>query len=446
MYQYIREHNTNDNYSAKCEHAHDKFESNNALSFQPYLNINNINISNTTLFKPDICLYIHIPFCTTKCYFCSIETRQSFSNNVLDEYIDALIIEIEHHIQLLLNFNIICIHFGGGTPSILSMNHLQSVFSTLNKCVPNLNETEVVFEANPNSIDLDKILYIASRAKLSLNIGIQTFNEKILNSMHRRTNINGLLTMLCEISKMNLYTIGIDLICNLPFSKQNTTIDDIDIATKLGVNHFSIYPLRIELNSKLYSEYSFFSDNLPSGPFQIEFFNNAKMHLLSQGFEHYSIFHYSKANKANNIYSRQQLNGGEWIGYGAGANSYYNCQIIDNISDISKYIIAQKSGLNCIDNSYSLRTVDIIIRELAYILRKNEINKTYILNRYGNLIYNLFIVFLREHKNKYIQEYNSKFELKPYGIMKLSLLEKLLFNYLKNHFNSHQADEIKMNK
>lgn len=405
----------------------------NTLYFQPKIVFNYSHISDRMVAKPDILIYIHIPFCANKCYFCSIGTYQSFSKEILDAYIEALIKEIEYYSEILSSYNVACIHFGGGTPSIMNISHMEKIFDALNTYIPNFHETEVVFEANPQSLNADKVSFLARHNKLSLNIGLQTFDEEILNNMHRDFNMNNFMKLIASIKEMNLYTLGIDLMCNLPLSNQKTTLRDIDIALELGINHFAIYPLRVEANTILYSNYKSFCKQMPLDHLQLEAFSKASSHLVDQGFEQYSIFHYNGTGKMNHLYSRRQLIGDEWIGLGAGANSYYQKQISNNTLDIHKYINAQMEGSNCSEGNILLNTMDVIVRELLYSLRNNEIEKTYYLNRYGRLIYDCFIdVFKILGNSNYIYEFDEKIKLTPYGILNLSSIETLIYDYMEN--------------
>lgn len=419
-----------------CEFV-DRRSIDNTLSFQPYLP----DSSNTFLAletKTEICLYIHIPFCTKKCHFCSIDTCQSFTKKMIDEYVSALVKEIQIKKNLLISYNVVCIHFGGGTPSLLDMSNLKKIINVLEECIPNLHDTEVVFEANPISLNADAVAFLASHTKLSLNVGIQTFDPKILDYINRSINVDKMIKMIAKIAQLKLHTMGIDLISNLPLSQFQTTKNDINTAVGLGINHFAIYPLRIESNSAFFSNFASFDFELPSDAEQIEVFDDAITHLKNLGFDHYSIFHLNYTGYTNHIYSRRQLFGGEWIGIGAGASSYYRSQICDNTSDIRTYIDALKSGSNCMQTIRRLTPIDMINREITYSLRSKEINKKYYLNRYGRHLYEALVQIFKElQRDKYMEETDQKFELTTYGILSLSSVERMLYDYFANPKNSN---------
>ncbi|GMQ56225.1 radical SAM family heme chaperone HemW [Vallitalea sediminicola] len=406
----------------------------NTVYFQPKIDLDVSNGFNMVSFDSDISIYIHIPFCEKKCYFCSIKTCQSYTPELIDRYVDSLVSEIENHMDLLQKMNVKCIHFGGGTPSIISKHHLKKILCVLKKCVPNLKEKEIVFEASPMSIKMELVELITEYSKLSLNIGIQTFDSKILQDINRNTNIEQIKLFFKDIKKLNLHTVGIDLICNLPLSDQKTTIKDINMALELGVNYFALYSLRMEAKTVLYNNYNTIHGKMPSLANQMKAFEGATNLLISKGFERYSLYHFNGTGHINHLYSRLQIDGGEWIGFGAGANSYFQKQIFANTSNINEYIQNQKAGISCVEANKTLNMTDMIAREIVYSLRSGKISKSYYINRYGQHIYNSFyVIFHFLKKNGYIQENEQEILLTTHGNFNLSVIEKMIFDQMKTN-------------
>jgi len=405
----------------------------NTVYFQPNIDLNAYDNCQMVSLDTDFSIYIHIPFCVKKCYFCSIETCQNYTVELIDSYVDSLIIEIERYKEILKKKNITCIHIGGGTPSILSSNQLNRILNVLNKYIPNLKEKEVILEANPMSIKMELVELISNYSKLSLNLGVQTFDDSILRGINRQTNIKQLILFLDDIVKLKLYTVGIDLICNLPLSNEKTTINDINLALEHGVNYFSLYPLRFEANSVLYNNYSKICDKLQSEEKQMKIFEEASCLLASKGFERYSIYHFNGTGHINHLYSRSQINGGEWIGFGAGANSYYLEQIYANTSNIKKYIDCQKKGTNCIEGFKKLDMTEKITREIVYALRKGKIRKSNCVTRYGKCIFNSFLpIFQMLNDKNYIQENGDEILLTTKGNFNLSIIEHIFLRWIKD--------------
>lgn len=404
----------------------------NTVYFQPNISLDVSENSQNVSFESDISVYIHVPFCEKKCYFCSIETCQNYTGELLDGYVDALIKELENRKNLLKQKNVRCIHFGGGTPSVIHTQHLKKILNVLNECIPNLEEKEIVFECSPTSITIEHVKTITEYGKLSLNLGIQTFDEKILQGVNRATNIQQLKEFFHEAQKYNLHTLGIDLICNLPLSDSATTISDINLALDMGINYFSLYPLRMEAKTVLYNNYETVFSKMAPLEKQVEVFETAKELFLSKGFERFSIYHFNGTGRINHLYSRLQINGGEWIGFGAGANSYYQDQIFSNVNNIKEYIEKQKSGLSCIEANRKLNMTDKIAREIVYSLRCGKISKNYYMKRYGKHIYDSFSnIFEILKEKRYIEESKEEILLTTQGNFHLSSIEKMVFDRMK---------------
>lgn len=414
-------------WSRMSEKAND-----NTVLFQPNINLNVSDNSQNVLLESDMSIYIHIPFCEKKCYFCSIVTSQQYTEELLESYVNALVKEIESYKELLKSKNIKCIHFGGGTPSVLNSWQIRKILKVLKDYVPNLKETEIVFESSPATIQIKQVKTLAEYGKLSLNLGVQTFDQKILKGINRDTNIEKLREFLSEAQKYNLHTLGIDLICNLPLSDTKTTINDVNVALDMGVNYFSLYPLRMEAKTVLYNNYDSTLGKMPAVEKQVESFENAVKLLLSKGFERYSIYHFNATGRVNHLYSRLQIKGGEWIGLGAGANSYFQNQIFANVNNVREYIEKLEAGTSCIEAKRRLNETEKIVREIVYSLRSGKVSKDYYIERYGSQIYHSFDSIFEALKGEgYIEENEKEIMLNTEGNFNLSVLEKMVFDKLK---------------
>ena len=400
----------------------------NTVYFQPNITLNVSDSRQNVSLESDISLYIHIPFCKKKCYFCSIVTCQSYTEELLESYVNALVKEIEGYKEILKQKTVRCIHFGGGTPSVLNSWQVRKILNTVRQCVSDTKEIEIVFESSPASITIKHVKTLMEYGKLSLNVGIQTFHQNVLKGINRDTNIEQLREFFHEVKKYNLHTLGIDLICNLPLSDSSTTIEDINMALDMGINYFSLYPLRMEAKSVLYNNYDSVLEQMAPLDKQIEAFESAAKLFLSKGFENFSIYHFNGTGHSNHLYSRSQIYGGEWIGFGAGANSYYQNQIFANVNNVRKYVEQVEAGVSCIEANRTLNVTEKIAREIVYSLRCGKISKEYYRKRYGTHIYKSFdniFAFLKEQK--YIVENEKEIRLTTKGNFDLSVIEKVVF-------------------
>lgn len=223
------------------------------LSFQPIsLNENTID-KRINPIKRHIALYVHIPFCEKKCFYCSIYTKQNINIDFFDEYIAALRSELIS-IGLKDLHSVRCVHIGGGTPSILNIEQLKKFIAILKENIPNFDSIEKVFEANTHSMTYEKIDLLASFKNFTLNFGIQTFDDTIIKEINRQSSSKEIINTLRYAVNKGFRSIGIDLIAGLPKSNLKTCLNDIEIVTNLNIDHIALYPLRIEPHTVFFAK------------------------------------------------------------------------------------------------------------------------------------------------------------------------------------------------
>jgi len=337
------------------------------------------------LFGNEYSLYFHIPFCKQKCHFCSIKTSQYMDANV-DLYVAALLHEFSKYKAFLASHKINCIHFGGGTPSLLSLHQIKKIILVATNSVCFSDDVEIVFESHPESLCYKKIDYLSKLPKLTLNMGVQTFCNAQLSMINRPMNRKDTIDKLVYAQKKGFYALGIDIIAGLPKSSKKSVLDDVGMAIALGINDISLYPLRVERDSILNENLHDTCYDIPDDRERIEMIESAKKLLKNSGYYSCSIFHWT--NKINNAYqySRHQRRGGEWIGFGAGAFSYFNQTVYLNHTSINDYIdTAMKDNIVHLSSEKQSITSKIIW-DLSFMTREGFLDREYLKNIYGILL------------------------------------------------------------
>ena len=394
------------------------------VSFMPDMNY---EINTIDDISKNYHLYIHIPFCRSSCLYCGIKVNHEYSE--FDLYIEALKRELE-----ILYEKAICppifksIHIGGGTPSILSLSQLQKLFKMLKEKIDNYNQIEKVFEANPESLSVDKIEYLSSVCNLTLSIGIQSLNPDVLRVSGRMSN-KKIIKILEEAVQYPFAGIGVDLICGLPLSTKEIFLQDINELIAIGVDSFSIYPLWIESNSILGEKYNQFKNELMIDTDVKKSLEKGKEILLLNGYVKRSVYHYIKCNKNLFQYANMQIYGEEWIGIGSGATSYFDRTRKVNIDCIEKYIDKINSGKLPINNIEKYSITDELLNKLAYILRKPVItidDERKELGEVGCLALEKLIKHLKNID--FIKFVDSGWQLTNNGIINLGMISG---NYIK---------------
>jgi oxygen-independent coproporphyrinogen-3 oxidase len=280
-------------------------------------------------------LYIHIPFCKQACYYCDFHF--STSNDRVDQLVNALCLEIELQKNYLDNESLDTIYFGGGTPSLLSKNQIQKLFTAIHKNLIVNNSAEVTLEANPDDLSKDNLKTLWDSGVNRLSIGIQSFDNTVLSFLNRAHTSEDAIQCLSRARSLGFENISIDLIYAIPGQDDHQLKKNIDRAVAFSPEHISAYSLTIE-------EKTVFGHRLKIGQFPIltEDIAAIQMEILMNelgkaGFDQYEISNFSKPgfySRHNSSYWQQR----KYLGIGPSAHSYNGASRQANIRNNSLYI------------------------------------------------------------------------------------------------------------
>lgn len=279
-------------------------------------------------------IYIHIPYCKSICNYCDFYKTASLSS--VEKTVLNIAKEIELRKDYLDNSVVDTIYFGGGTPSILTMNNLKMLLSTINSSFTISKSPEITLEANPDDLTYEYLHEIRSVGVNRLSIGIQSFSDSDLKMMKRRhTAIEAEASVLLAKSS-GFSNISIDLIYGMEFSTNEQFNQNIDKAISLDVQHISAYHLTIEEKTTFYlyqkqGKIREIDENRSNEQLLI-----LRNKLKQNGFEHYEISNFAKPNfisQHNSNYWKQV----PYLGIGPSAHSYNGESRQWNIASVMKY-------------------------------------------------------------------------------------------------------------
>lgn len=282
-------------------------------------------------------IYIHIPFCKTKCHYCDFYKSTDFASR--SDFLSALKQEIEARKSELNGEVIESIYFGGGTPSVLKVAEIERILEQLFHTYAVSNEAEITMECNPDDLSQDFTTALKTTAVNRLSIGTQSFSDQDLKSMNRRHNGQQAIAAVKLAQTTGFSNISIDLIYGLPNQTLEDWHENVQKAIQLGVQHISAYHLT-------YHEGTVFYDYLKTGkikelPDDLSFdqFKLLKRELEEAGFEHYEISNFSLPG----LYSRHNRAYWErksYLGFGPSAHSFDLKTRRWNMSSLRKYLAA----------------------------------------------------------------------------------------------------------
>lgn len=280
-------------------------------------------------------IYVHIPFCRNKCFYCGFYSVASLQ--LKDAYIKALCREIELRKDYLPEKDMTTLYFGGGTPSYLDESELELVVDKIHKIWTLDERSERSIEINPEDVTSDKLTAFRNLGFNRLTIGIQSFNDSVLKRINRTHSASQAIQSVERAMAFGFDNIGIDLIIGLPGSHLKDLEYDLNMINHLGIAHISVYILSIDSNS-VFQKLSEKGKFKPQDDDALaEQYLMVSEYLKNMGYEHYEISNFarnSKYSRHNTSYWQQK----PYIGLGASAHSYDLQSRQWNVSHLKHYI------------------------------------------------------------------------------------------------------------
>ena len=278
-------------------------------------------------------IYIHIPFCLSKCKYCAFNSIVA-NYDLIEDYIKALCSEIG---RTRLNQEISTIYIGGGTPSILTIEQFNKIFDVLNR-VFNLDRcNEITIEANPGTNLTYSYLNELQRIGINrLSLGVQSFDDETLKIIGRVHNSNEAIEAII-LAKSIFSNVSIDLMYDLPNQTLNILHETLTTALNLNVQHISIYGLEIEEGTEFDRLNGLGQLNLPDDDESAEMYAFITSELPKHGYHRYEISNFSKKGfeSKHNIGYWSDV---EYVGFGVSAHSYLHDMRYSNIANVKEYI------------------------------------------------------------------------------------------------------------
>jgi len=271
-------------------------------------------------------VYIHIPFCKSKCKYCSFVSYEDFKEK--DRYVNALQKEINYYYR---GETLKTLYFGGGTPSLLDISDIEKIITRF-IFIPDF--CEITFELNPDDADYEYLKRLREMGVNRISIGAQSFDDAMLSELGRRHNSAQIYEAVELSKKAGFKNISLDLIYGLPNQTCEKFEKDLKIVSELGITHISTYGLKIEEPSYYYFNRP---DNLPDDDSQADMYINLNEFLEKRGYKRYEISNFAKAGYE----SKHNLNywsNKEYYGFGTAAHGYKYGVRYSNYKILDDYI------------------------------------------------------------------------------------------------------------
>ena len=362
-------------------------------------------------------LYLHFPFCISKCPYCDFNSYQLKEDNQISSYISALYQEITAYSKKLKKSNITTVYLGGGTPTIISG---VQIYNILEFCKDKFNidkNAEITIEANPGTLDGEKLKLLIESGINRLSLGAQSFNNLFLKKLGRIHNTQDIIDSYFFARETGFSNINIDIMFALP----DQTTEDLQVTLKKAVSlkpdHLSLYNLTIKPGTEYYKKYKRGKLKLSTEDEEFDMYNWAINFLEESDFEHYEIANFARPYKRsmhNLIYWQNK----PYLGIGAGAYSFIRGYRYMNYENPARYIKEIMSGKLPVDNGEKLSLRKRMIETIILGLRtKDGVGNKKFKTRFGVNLNDIFPEQIKKLVNLgLLQKDNYRIKLTKKGI------------------------------
>ena len=313
-------------------------------------------------------LYIHIPFCNKICDYCDFTKLQYFRNFAVS-YIEALKDELNSYSIKDLK----TIYVGGGTPTALEDDLFEELLTIIDRYTGEV--IEYTFEANPESLSIDKIRLLKAHGVNRVSLGVQTTNDKILKMVNRNHTFMQVQEAVRNLKEVGIDNINVDLILGLPHTSEKILKEDLKNILSLDVKHVSCYGLTVNPHTVLFTK----GFKEPEGDILRKYYDVVEETLTKNGFIHYEVSNWAKPgfqSEHNLTYWRNE----QYYGCGLGASGYIKDIRYKNTINLSQYLarvfVSEKEEVSERDKltyqiMLNLRTIEVL--NMSFVKNKEKV-------------------------------------------------------------------------
>ena len=291
--------------------------------------------------KTPLGIYIHIPFCRSKCQYCDFYSTACPEKKLMHDYVRAVCAHIKETGPQAPGYRVDTVYFGGGTPSILPPDALATILTAIRHSFDVSPKAEITFEANPDSVTTRLLWRLKSEGFNRVSLGIQSDDDDMLEKLGRPHTYEDAVNAAKRIRRAGYKNLSVDLMYGLP----DQTLEDwqrtLTNVLQLSPDHISCYGLKVEPGTPLHAKQN--TINLPDDDAQADMYLMAVEILKARGFRHYEISNFAKKDKAS-AHNLKYWTGGEYIGFGPDASSDFAGKRFVMVRDLNAYIDGIFSG------------------------------------------------------------------------------------------------------
>ncbi len=285
--------------------------------------------------KTPLGIYIHVPFCRSKCQYCDFYSLTDKNDRLLEDYMDAVCDHIRETGDLCPDYRVDTVYFGGGTPSYFGADGLSAILTAIRKNFEVSPTAEITFEANPDSVSPRLLRKLRGEGFNRVSLGIQCDSDAILEKLGRPHDYEQAVSAVRKIRRAGFRNLSLDLIYGLPGQTLEMWEQTLAHVLELKPEHISCYGLKVEPGTPLHLCKDYV--NLPDDDAQADMYLAAVELLRGKGYRQYEISNFCKRGMESR-HNIKYWTGGEYLGFGPDASSDFAGKRFKVIRDLRGYI------------------------------------------------------------------------------------------------------------
>ena len=291
--------------------------------------------------KTPLGIYIHVPFCRSKCQYCDFYSLHTDDRKVHDAYLDAICAHIKESGPQAPDHLVDTIYFGGGTPTFFGADGMAVILGTIRKYFDVARDAEITFEANPDSVTDRLLRRLRNEGFNRVSLGIQCDNDELLKALGRPHSYKDAVTAVKKIRKKGFRNLSVDLMYGLPGQTLEDWCATLENVLRLNPEHISCYGLKVEPGTPLY-EYRDHC-NLADDDTQADMYLAGVEILARKGYRQYEISNFCRKGHVSR-HNLKYWTGGEYLGFGPDASSDFGGRRFAIVRDLQAYVEGIRTG------------------------------------------------------------------------------------------------------
>lgn len=285
--------------------------------------------------KNPLGIYVHVPFCRSKCQYCDFYSLADGDSHLQDEYLRAVCTHIKESGRQAPGYRVDTVYLGGGTPTMLGADGMAAILTAIRQSFDVSPSAEITFEANPDSVTPRLLRRLKGEGFNRVSLGVQNDDDEMLALLGRPHTYEEAVTAVSRIRKAGFRNLSLDLMFGLPGQTLEQWQETLRHVLQLQPEHMSCYALTLAEGTPLHDHQTHY--DFPDGDIQADMYLAAVEMLKSKGYRQYEISNFAKKDRLSR-HNMKYWTGGEYLGFGPDASSDFAGKRFTIIRDLRGYI------------------------------------------------------------------------------------------------------------